>query len=175
MNTVAYVLRLCCGGAEAAGYQRWEQQLHPIRDAGSARHCRERGTDPLPAHPEVTRAEKGLQLSCPTLALCLSPPSGTAGGSGGGPVLHPEQGTRLAGAGSQTARSREGFYQNSEVGAVTSQSSFLWERKGRQGCVNKPPLPQAAPCEGRGWPRWGSPVWVPPAGVEQIHFPEEFS
>lgn len=169
---------MCCDFAAGEPRQRL-----PALGTAAASHqgCRKRpalpgeGTDPLPAHPEVTRAEKGLQLGCPTLALCLSPPSGTAGGSGGGPVLHPEQGTRLAGAGSQTARSREGFYQNSEVGAVTSRSSFLWERKGRQGCVNKPPLPQAAPCEGRGWPRWGSPVWVPPAGVEQIHFPEEFS
>lgn len=66
-------------------------------------------------------------------------------------------------------------YQNSEVGAVTSRSSFLWERKGTQCCVNKPPLPQAAPREGRGRPGWGSPILVPPARMEEIHFSEELS
>lgn len=68
-----------------------------------------------------------------------------------------------------------GVYQNSEVGAVTSRSSFLWERKGTQCCVNKPSLPQVAPREGRGWTRWESPILVPPAAVEEIHFSEEFS
>lgn len=132
----------------------------------------ERGTDPLPAHPEVMRTKKGLQLGCPTLALC---PSGTAlGGDGGVPLsCAPCRGDAWQAPVPSLHGPKGVLYQNSEVGAVTSRGSFLWERKGRQGCVNK--LPQVAPHEGRGRPRWWSPSLVPPAGVEEIHFSEEFS
>lgn len=101
MNTVAYVLRLCCRGAEAA------RLLALGKAAASHQGCREhpaerpgRGTDPLAAHPEVTRAKKGLELGYPTAAVlpCASPqihfPPGPlqAGDSGGAPVLHPRAG-----------------------------------------------------------------------------------
>lgn len=111
MNTVAYVLRLCCGGAEAAGYQRWEKQLHPIRDAGSARQSAWRGEL---THSQPTRRCRGPRRSCSWAvppSACASPfPLGPlrAGDSGSAPVLHPEQGGRLAGAGSQTAQSQGG-------------------------------------------------------------------
>ena len=67
---------------------------------GAPGHAAGGGTDPLTAHPEVTRAKKGLQPGCPTAAalLCASPqthlPPGPlwAGDSGGAPALHPTAG-----------------------------------------------------------------------------------
>lgn len=173
MNTVAYVLRLCCRGAEAA-------RLPALgKAAASHQGCREHpaerpawGTDPLAAHPEVTRAKKGLELGYPTATAlpCASPqirfPPGPlqAGDSRGAPALHPMEGGHAWRAPVPRQHGPGGnVYQNSEVGAITSWSSFLWERKGARRCVNKQPLPQVAPHEGRGRLDWGSPISVPPS------------
>lgn len=149
MNTVAYVLRLCCRGAEAA-------RLPALgKAAASHQGCRERpaerprqGTDPLAAHPEVTRAKKGLELGYPTAAAlpCVSPqtrfPPGPlhTGDSRGAPALHPLEGGHAWRAPVPRQRGPGGnVYQNSEVGAIISWSSFLWDRKGiRAVSINSP-------------------------------------
>lgn len=65
-------------------------------------------------------------------------------------------------------------YKNSEVGAVTSRGSFLWERKGTQRCVNKPPLPQMAPREGRDSHAGGAPFWCLQLGWRRFTFLRNF-
>lgn len=170
MNTVAYVLRLCCGGSRGSRLPALGKAAASHQGCGERP---ERGTDPLPAHPEVTRAKKGVQLGCPILVFCSSPRSGL--GAAGVPLsCTPCRGDAWQAPVPRLRGPKGVVYQNSEVGAVTSRSSFLWERKGTQCCVNKPSLPQVAPSEGRGWTRWESPILVPPAGVEEIHFLRNF-
>lgn len=122
----------------------------------------EEGTDPLAAHPEVTRAKKGLQPGCPTTTVlpCAFPqfhlppeplqpgfpcPAPSRGGT---PSRRQFPDSTVPGG---------DVCPNSEVGAIASRSSFLWERKGARCCVNKQPLPRAAPRKGRGQLGWGTP------------------
>lgn len=59
-------------------------------------------------------------------------------------------------------------YQNRGVRAVPSPSTFLWERAGAGSCVNKQPLPQAAPLRGGGREGQGGQLGVWSWGGESL-------
>lgn len=149
---------MCCdfaaGEPRQPGYRCWEKQLPPIRDAGITRGGGDRPTCSPPS------GDKGQEGAATRLSrhhrAPISPPSRTPPARVSLPCTQQGEG-RPAGASSQTARSRGDICPNSEVGAIASGSSFLWERKGARRCVNKQPLPQAAPREGRGRLGCGTP------------------
>lgn len=171
---------MCCdfaaGEQRQPGYQCWEKQLPPIRDAASTRPSTRRGTtDRLAAHPEVTRAKKRLQPGCPTATAlpCASPqihlPLGPlqAGDSGVAPALHPAAGGTPGGlrfpgstvpGGTSTKTARSG---PSPPGAVSSgRGRELSAVSINSSCPKRPCARGAA-----GWA--GGARVVPPAGMEE--------
>jgi len=171
MNTVAYVPRLCCGGAEAAwlpalgkaAASRQRHREHPAERPGGFR----------PAH-SPPRGDKGWEGAATGLShhrhapRCLSPnspPSGSPLGwrQGGGRCRFPDS-TVPGGTSAKPARSRP-----SPPGAVSSG-------RGRElGAVSiNSPCPK--PPRARGGGGWaGGARAVPLAGTEETRCPAESS